>query len=148
MARWAEFEEAAPELAAIGRTHIERHGFMLLGTVRSDGTARISPVGVRIVEGELTTSFIDGSAKERDVRRDPRVLLHSPVLHAGDPNEELKLRGRAVEIEDAALARAAALWDPPPSLVAYRVDVEHAAFLAWSRGEVTITRWSQERGRY
>jgi hypothetical protein len=148
MVRWAEFEQAAPELAAIGRERVERHGFMLLGTVRRDGTARISPVGVRLVDGELTMSFIGGSAKERDVRRDPRVLLHSPVLHAGDPNDELKLRGRAVEIEDPPLVRKAALWDPPPPLVAFRLDVEHAAFLAWSKGEVAVTRWSAERGLY
>jgi hypothetical protein len=92
MARWDEFEEAAPELAAVGRDCVERHGFMLLGTVRRDGTARISPVGVRIVDDlELTMSFLAGSTKESDVRRDPRLVLHSPMLHGGDP----KLRAQA-----------------------------------------------------
>jgi hypothetical protein len=146
--RWADFEAAAPELAAIGRERIERHGFMLLGTVRRDGTARISAVGVKLVDDELTMSFIAGSTKERDVRRDSRVLLHSPMLHADDPNDEFKLRGRAVEIEDAGLRATAALWDPPPELVAFSVDIESAAFLAWSNGKVTMTRWSTERGLF
>jgi Pyridoxamine 5'-phosphate oxidase len=146
MARWAEFEQAAPELAAIGRDCVERYGFMLLGTVRRDGTARISPVGVRLVNDELAMSFIARSTKEQDVRRDPRVLLHSPVLHADDPNSEFKLRGRAFEIDDERLARKAAMWHPPPPLVAFRVEVEHAAYLAWSKGEVTVTRWSAQRG--
>jgi hypothetical protein len=144
MVSWGEFEQAAPELATIGRERIERHGFMLLGTVRRDGTARISPVGVRLVEGELAVCLIEGSAKERDLRRDPRVLLHSPVLHADDPNDELKVRGRAVEVADPGLRGLAALWKPPPPLVVYRIEVESAAFLAWSKGEVAITRWRAE----
>jgi Pyridoxamine 5'-phosphate oxidase len=144
MARWAEFEDAEPELAAVGRDCVERHGFMLLGTVRRDGTARISPVGVRIVEGELTMSILARSTKERDVRRDPRILLHSPMLHGGDPNSELKLRGRVVEIREERLRAKAALWDPPPELVAVAVDIESAAFLEWSKGEVNVTRWKAE----
>jgi hypothetical protein len=144
MARWAEFEQAAPELATVGRDCVERHGFMLLGTVRRDGTARISPVGVRIVDRELTMSFLAGSTKERDVRRDPRILLHSPVLHGDDPNSELKLRGRAIEIDDEELHAKAALWDPPPALVAFAIDLESAALLEWSKGEVTVTRWNAD----
>jgi Pyridoxamine 5'-phosphate oxidase len=144
MARWADFEEAAPELAGVGRDCVEGHGFMLLGTVRRDGTARISPVGVRIVDCELTMSFLAGSMKECDVRRDPRILLHSPVVHGGDPNSELKLRGRAIQIDNQELLAKAALWDPPPPLVAFAVDLESAALLEWSKGEVTVTRWNAD----
>lgn len=146
MVSWADFEREAPELADIGRERIEQHRFMLLGTTRRDGTARISAVGVRIVHGQLTTSVLRGSTKELDVRRDPRIALHSPMLHADDPNDEFKLRGRAVEIEDERLRSEAALWDEPPELVAFAVDIESAAFLAWSKGEMTMTRWSPERG--
>ena len=142
MFSWADFEQAAPDLAAIGRERIERHGFMLLGTVRHDGTARISPVGVKLVEDQLTMSFVRDSAKERDVRRDPRILLHSPVLHGGDPNDELKLRGRALEIEDERMREQAALWTPPPELVVFCFDVVSAAFVEWSQGEMKLRRWS------
>jgi hypothetical protein len=148
MSTWAEFEQAAPELAAIGRERIERHGFMLLGTIRRDGTPRISPVEVRRVAGQLAMNLVRGSTKERDVRRDPRILLHDPVLSSDDPAEEFKLRGRAVEIEDEALRAAVKLWDPPPEFDAFSVDVESAAFVAWSQGEMTVTRWSCERGLY
>ena len=146
MPRWAEFENAAPELAAIGRDRVGQHHFMLLGTVRRDRTARISPVGVRIVDGELTMSVLRDSAKAGDIRRDSRVLLHSPVLHADDPNDELKLRGRALEVDDPALRERAAMWEPPPELVVYRLELESAAFLAWSKGEVTVTRWDAGGG--
>ena len=144
MSTWAEFEHAAPELARVGRERIERHGFMLLGTVRRDGTARISPVELRIVEGLLTMSLLPGSTKERDLLRDARLLLHSPVLHAHDPNDELKLRGRASRILDDRLARAAAGWTPPPDLAVYAVELDDAAFIEWSQGEKRITRWRRE----
>jgi hypothetical protein len=146
MFSWLDFEQAAPELAALGRERIERHGFMLLGTVRLDGTARISAVEVRLVRGHLAMSLIRSSMKERDVCRDPRILLHSPMLNAGDPNDEFKLRGRAVEIEDPELRAAAALWSPPPELEAFTVDIDSAAFLAWSQGEMRMTRWSRAQG--
>ena len=39
---WAEFAEAAPELAEFGRERLEKHDLLLLGTIRNDGSARIS----------------------------------------------------------------------------------------------------------
>jgi hypothetical protein len=90
MFSWAHLERAAPGLAALGRERIERHGFMLLGTTRRDGTAPISPIGLRIVDRQLALCFVRGSSKERDVRRDDRILLHSPMLDAEDPNDEFK----------------------------------------------------------
>jgi Pyridoxamine 5'-phosphate oxidase len=148
MPSWAEFEQVAPELAAIGRERIERHGFMLLGTIRADGTPRISPVEVLLLEGQLAMNLVRGSTKERDVRRDPRILLHDPVLSSDDPADEFKLRGRVVEIEDERLRKAVKLWDPPPEFDSFSVDVESASFVAWSKGEMTVTRWSPERGLY
>ena len=146
MFSWTDFEQAAPELAGLGRERVERYGFMLLGTVRRDGTARISAVEVRLVKGHLAMSFIHGSRKERDVRRDPRILLHSPMLNAEDPNDEFKLRGRVVAIEDAELRAAAAVWNPPPELDPFTVDIESAAFLAWSQGEMQMIHWSRAHG--
>jgi len=140
MSTWREFEQAAPELAAAARERIERHGFMLLGTIRRDGTPRISPVEVRLVRGELALCFVRGSTKQLDVRRDPRVLLHSPMLHSDDPNEELKLRG-VVEIGDAELRAAASLWSPPPELDVYALRLESVALVEWSKGEMAVRRW-------
>jgi hypothetical protein len=141
MVRWAEFEREAPELARVGRERIEQHGFMLLGTVRRDGTARISPVEVRIVAGQFVLCLVRTSTKLADVRRDPRVLLHSPMLHSDDPNDEYKLRGRLVVVEDAALRDAAALWEPPPEFDVYSLDVESVAFVEWAKGEMRVRRW-------
>ncbi len=143
MIRWSDFEREDPVLAAAGREGIERHGFMLLGTIRRDGTPRISPIEVRILAGELVFNLMDPSAKLADIRRDPRVLLHSPMLSSGDPNSELKLRGRAVAVDDPSLRGAAALWEPPPEFECCRLDLESAALVEWSKGERRISRWAR-----
>ena len=84
------------------------------------------------------------STKAADVRRDPRVVLHSPMLNADDPNEELKLRGRLVEVTDPELRRAASLWTAPPDFDVFRLDLESAALVHWSKGEMTVARWTRD----
>jgi hypothetical protein len=61
--RWADFEEAAPELAALGRERIERFGFVFLGTIRSDGGPRINPVEAHLVEGRAHPRADEGLAQ-------------------------------------------------------------------------------------
>ena len=150
MADWGEFEAAAPELAALGRERLEGQGFALLGTIRRDGTPRISPVEVRFVGRHLAMNMLSNSLKARDLDRDPRILLHSPMLSSEDPNDEFKLRGRAVEATDPDLCAAVAdlTWHPPPAARVVVLDLESAAFVAWSQGEMTVTRWSADRGLY
>ena len=108
MFQWANFEAAAPLLAAHGRELIERFRFVLVGTIRSDGTPRISPVEAHIVRGHLMLVMIPGTLKARDLLRDPRMLVNSPITHPDDPNTEFKLRGRVVEMRDQALREATA----------------------------------------
>jgi hypothetical protein len=148
MFSWADFEQEAADLVAVSRERIEQNGFMLLGTIRRDGTPRISPVEVRLVEGHLALNLVRGSRKEMDVRRDPRIVLHDPVLSSDDPAEELKLRGRLVETEDERVRKAAKLWTPPPEFDVFCLDLESAALLRWSQGEMTMTRWRRDRGLY
>jgi hypothetical protein len=153
VATWAELEAAAPELAGPARALIERFRFVLLGTIRRDGTPRISPLEAHIVDGRLTHCLISGTLKERDVSRDPRVVLNSPVVHPGDPNEELKLRGRVVEIGDAALRgavadaiEAASGWRPKPDWRIVETDIEDAALISWREGRMEMTRWTAAGG--
>ncbi len=121
--RWADFEAAVPELAARGRALIERFGFILAGTIRADGTPRISPVAAHLVSGDLMLVMIPGTQKARDVRRDSRIVLQSPVTGAAEPGAEFKLRGRAAGITGDALRTATADtietvsgWRPPANL--------------------------------
>jgi len=153
MVRWADFEEAAPEPAAHIRELIERYRFVLVGTIRRDGTPRISPVEARFVSGHLMLVMITGTLKARDLLRDPRILLNSPITHPDDPNFEFKLRGRVIEVQDQVLRSATADaieamsgWRPPLSWHFFSIDIEDAAFIAWEAGVMRMTHWTRERG--
>lgn len=153
MLRWANFEAEAPEVAAPARELIERWRFLLLGTIRRDGTPRISPVEAHLVEGHLIVVMMSGSLKAADVLRDPRVVLNTPVTDPEDPGAELKLRGRVVEVEDAALRRAAtdavertSGWRPPTSWHVFSIDVEDVAHIVWRKGEQRMVHWRRDGG--
>jgi Pyridoxamine 5'-phosphate oxidase len=149
---WSDLEESAPELASHGRGLIERFGFVLLGTIRANGTPRISPVEVHLVHGQLMLAMIPRTHKAQDVRRDPRVVLQTPVTQASDPGGELKLRGRVVEADDAQrqatadAIQARSGWRPESSWLLLSVAVEAAAYLGWQKGGMLLMRWDRERG--
>ncbi len=113
MASWAEFEAAAPELAAGGWALLARSatgesdGDGLLATVRAQLAPRIHPVSVGLVAGHLYVFVLD-SAKRRDLLEDGRYALHSFV----DPAEpdEFMVRGRARTVDGPTRAEAAAGW--------------------------------------
>ena len=105
MVTWAEFSDAAPDLAAEGRRLIYRGegGKALLATVRDGAPPRIHPISIGIVDDRLY-AFINPSPKRRDLATDGRYALHTHQ----DPAvpREFSVRGRAVLI-DAADVRSA-----------------------------------------
>lgn len=94
MATWAEFEAAAPEMAAAGWALLSHPGFGFgyLATVRRDGGPRLHPINPVLAAGCLTT-FIVPSPKLDDLRRDGRYALHS--CGAEDVHDEFCVTGRA-----------------------------------------------------
>lgn len=149
MASWAEFEAEAPELAQQCRDLIERFGYMLAGTIRRDGTPRISPVETHFVQGHLVVAMERATLKARDVLRDPRLVLNAPITDPDDPGAELKLRGRAVPVDAGELRDVAADtiesasgWRPPADWHVFSIDVEDAAYIAWHKGEMKMDRWT------
>jgi Pyridoxamine 5'-phosphate oxidase len=140
---WRALEAGAPELARLGAACLEA-GLGLLGTVRADGSPRVSPVGTFFIDGELVVGIMARSAKARDLRRDPRYALQSPVAlpDAGEP--ELKLAGR-VEPSQAD----GGWWEGGrPGADVYRLLVDEAVHVEWdvAAERVRVRRWTAERG--
>lgn len=50
---WAGFRKAAPKLAAAAQELFHKSGVVLLGTVRKNGSPRISPVEFLLLDGEI-----------------------------------------------------------------------------------------------
>jgi hypothetical protein len=110
MVTWAEFERAAPAIAAEGRRLFDRDGIgqALLATVRGDDPPRIHPIYVSIVDGRLY-AFILGSAKRVDLEQDGRYALHTHQDPAAP--SEFMIRGSSAAIrEDAVRSAVGAEW--------------------------------------
>ncbi|MEJ2870906.1 pyridoxamine 5'-phosphate oxidase family protein [Actinomycetospora sp. OC33-EN08] len=105
MTTWGEVEAAAPELAAAVQTCFRRAKHKTMATLRRDGSPRISGMETEFADGELTFGMMPGSVKLADVRRDPRVALHSPSVDPpDDPADwpgEAKVAGRAREVSSS-----------------------------------------------
>jgi len=96
---WQQFAVEAPELSERGRRRLESTGLCLVGTLRRDGSPRISPVEPLILDGELYLGMMWQSWKARDLERDPRCVLHSTVSDKNGQEGDLKLYGRAVGVD-------------------------------------------------
>ena len=78
---WQAFKESAPELASKAEELFEQTGVVLLGTLRKDGSPRISPVEPLFVEGELQLGMMWQSLKALDLLRDPRCTVHNCITY-------------------------------------------------------------------
>jgi hypothetical protein len=153
--RWAEFEVAAPALAALGRERLEQFGIAFVGTVRRDGGPRVNPVEMYFVDGHLTCNMMWRSLKALDLLRDSRVFVHTVVPNRDADDGEFKLRGRAVPIEDVPLRHdvsdaieAAIQWRPPERSHFFAIEVESAAYVDYRGGQQYVRRWSRGRGEF
>jgi hypothetical protein len=146
---WAEFAEAAPELARWGQERFKSTGLALVGTVRKDGLPRISPVEPLIVDGQLYLGMMWRSRKALDLLRDPRCLVQTTVRDREDRAGELKLRGRAVDVQDpAAIERycqalqEAIGWRPEGQFHLFALEIESAAFIKYmENGDQQLKEW-------
>src|SRR4030088_3839703 len=85
----------------------------MLGTLRSDGFPRISPVEPRFFEDQLWISGMPGTTKLKDLARDPRFCLHTATVDAEVKDGDAKLWGVVNDVQDRALHQrfAAALFE-------------------------------------
>jgi hypothetical protein len=106
MGDWTQFEAAAPRIAAIfRRRHAATGSLCMLGTLRPDGWPRISPMEPRIFEGRLWIVGMPGTAKFRDLDRDPRFTLHTATVDTDVGDGDAKVWGTVKDVRDPDLHR-------------------------------------------
>ena len=147
---WHDLEGGAPELAREGWARFSRTKVALLGTVREDGSPRISPVEPFLLQGQLVVGVMR-SPKLDDLRRDPRCVLHSSVSDIDGSEGEFKIHGRAIPTDDPALLDAEGTWwagREPDRVGVFTVEIDEAVLVRWSadQGRMTTTRWSRATG--
>jgi hypothetical protein len=147
---WAALEAEAPELAREGRARFERTRVALLGTLRADGSPRISPVEPMFVAGMLVFGLMP-SPKRVDLIRDPRCVLHSSVSDSNGSEGEFKVHGRAIPSDDPAVVDFPDAWwagRPRDRREVFAVEVEEAVLVTWSLAQdrMTTARWTAATG--
>jgi hypothetical protein len=135
-------------MAAVWKEQFERTGgVMLIGTIRSDGSPRISNVDPCILAGELYLGMMWHSRKAVDLLRDPRILVRNPICSSTGEEVELSIRGRAIEIR-ASEARKRyvskrTIWEGLRFHL-FSVDIESVALVKYGGGEQSVKLWPQE----
>jgi hypothetical protein len=152
---WEEFANQEPRLADLGREKLGTPGVVLIGTLRADGTPRISPVESLFWRQDLWLSMLLGSRKAADLVHDSRLLVHSIVTSRDGSAGEYKVRGHAVPEEDAnaqagyaSAIREHVGWDPVPGAFhLFRVDVAEVTFIRYedATGDQFVTLWPAGR---
>jgi hypothetical protein len=144
MTSWREVEQAEPAFAERVRRRFGVGINKALATLRKDGSPRISATELEFEDGEVTLGMIGGSLKLLDVRRDPRVAIHSPTVDAptGDPEwpGDAKMSGRLIEV--------AKTDDRYPGAGFFRLDVEEVVLTSVDEAAqlLVIESWHPGRG--
>jgi hypothetical protein len=145
MVSWGAVAAAEPDFAARVRRLFDARKHKTLATLRRDGSPRISGIETQFADDELWLGMMAGSRKAADLRRDPRMALHSPTQ---DPPEddpgawpgEAKLAGRAIEVANPQ--------QPDQPSHRFRVDVTEVVLtrLGEPADHLVIESWHQGRG--
>jgi Pyridoxamine 5'-phosphate oxidase len=145
--------DACPQVAERAEERFRRQELCMLGTIRADGSPRISPCELDFVDGELMLGMMWRSRKALDLLRDPRCVLHSCTADRMGTEGDVKIYGRAIDVQDAALrsayrdaVRARIDWAPEePNFHAFSIDVKSAAFITFAEPKLVLS-WDPERG--
>ena len=148
---WVEFAAAAPRIAAIfRRRHAATGDLCMLGTLRSDGWPRLSPMEPRLFENCLWLYGMPHTAKFDDLARDPRFTLHTATVDTLVGDGDAKLWGTVADVQDEALhARLAQdLFEKtgfdirgPKFEHCYEASIVGAASVEIIDGHLDITTW-------
>jgi PPOX class probable F420-dependent enzyme len=88
----------AIEFSAATLRLLDGRNYAVLATVNRDGSPQTSVVWVGRDGDELLFSTVEGRAKHRNMRRDPRVSV--TIIDSADPESYVELRGRVTMTPD------------------------------------------------
>jgi len=100
MTTWQQFSQEAPQLAARVAARFAAHKHKVMATLRADGSPRLCGTEVEIVDGELWLGGMTGNRRFADLRRDPRVAVHSGSDEPDTWSGDARVSGTAVEVTD------------------------------------------------
>jgi len=76
-----------------------KRAFGSLATLMPDGQPQVTPVWIDLEGGKLVVNSAKGRAKDKNMRRDPRVSI--AVIDPDNPYRYLEIRGKVVEVSES-----------------------------------------------
>lgn len=108
-----------------------------MATLRRDGSPRISGTELEFSDGELRLAMMAGTRRAGDLRRDPRVAIHSHSIEPPEADGEIwageaKLSGRAIELAGTG-----------DEVDRFRIDIAEVVLTRWGEpaDHLVIERW-------
>ena len=162
MASFADVERVAPDLAVRARAILSSTTNAVLGTIRRDGSPRLSGADPYFHEGQLRIWSMPRARKGYDLRRDPRVALHSIPWDSRQLREgaadvgaaDAKVNGIAVLATDAGDLAAFRAWlksergfEPPEDWDLFTIDIDALTVISADGGQLVVDRWSTDGRR-
>lgn len=152
LVNWKEFVIACPEIADLATVRFKKDQLVLLGTIRRDGSPRISPNEVDFAEGRLLLGMMWRSKKALDLLQDPRCVVHSVPTDRFNPGGDVKLYGRVVDEPNLALREAFCRaieariqWRPEEPYHLFSLDVDAAGYIVFGENRHAL-RWDPAGG--
>jgi hypothetical protein len=154
MASFGEIRREAPDLAEHARRVFDAHKHKTMATLRADGSPRISGTEAEFTDDDLMFGSMPDSRKGADLRRDPRLALHSATVDEELADGDAKLSGRAhlvtgAEFDDYVRRRQEG-DEPVPegSFDLFRVDITDLVVIAIGdpADHLVIESWREGRG--
>ncbi|WP_127782991.1 pyridoxamine 5'-phosphate oxidase family protein [Rhodococcus sp. X156] len=141
---WTDFAVANTELAATVRRCFGVRKHATMATLRRDGAPRISGTELVWDDAGLRVGMMPGTRRAADLRRDPRVAVHSPTHDTDEDNPgswlgEAKVSGRARDVTDSSSA------DPVDWFVIDPEEVVHTCVDPAGQ-HLVVTTWHPVRG--
>jgi hypothetical protein len=112
MRSWQQFADEVPGFAAAAERAMASNAHLTMATLRADGSPRICGTEIRLAGGHLYVGGMTGNRRFTDLRRDPRVAIHSGAPGGPGWAGDAKLSGIATEVHDQAIKDTIA--DVPP----------------------------------
>jgi hypothetical protein len=162
MASFADVENVEPDLADRVRAILSSTTNAVLGTIRRDGSPRLSGVDPFFHNGQLRFWSMPRARKGQDLRRDPRFAVHSipwdsrrlrdGAADVGDA--DAKVSGTAVLSTDPGELSAFRAWlkaergyEPPEDWDLFTTDIDALTVVSADGDQLVIDRWSTTDGR-
>jgi hypothetical protein len=154
MVTWRELEKLAPEITEVAvrlwpgvlalhegePAPVAQPCFSVayLATVRADGSPRLHPFCPILAAGRLFAAIPTSSPKGRDLRREPRCVIHAMP---GPDDDELCIRARALEVNNAATREAVAAVVGRSGVGGMIESASHHPIFEFDMARVDAARW-------